>query len=144
MRSIRIAVICSLFAGVLASLAMAQDAKFKKPAPKPTKIDPAKLIGLWELEEEPAIQAEFTSDGAHHVFTTTKGEKKIGAKGTYKLAADQLTVTADLEGKSVTEVYQIKQLTDNVLVYQIPGEKAPTRFLRKKPAVASKEKDPAR
>ena len=147
MQPIRTTMIASLLMGILASMVLAQDAKFrapKKPAVKQAgpRFDPAKLIGVWMMEEEPSVLAEFTKDGVHHVYTTTKEGQKIGAKGTYKLEGDKLLMTAELEGKPVTEACQLKTLNEEVLVYQLPEEKTPTKFLKRKAAVVSKPLEP--
>lgn len=109
---------------------------------KGRRIDPYKLIGIWTMDEEPTVRAEFTKDGEHTVFAKIEDEKTIGAKGTYRLVGDQLTITAELNGSKVTETCQVKVLTDDVLIYQVPGEKGTTKFVKKKPAVVSKPIEP--
>jgi uncharacterized protein (TIGR03066 family) len=150
MQSIRTTLVATLLLSLVPSLSLAQDAKFrpKKPAPKTglktagPRFDPAKLIGVWMMEEETSVLCEFTKDGVHHVFTTTKEGQKIGAKGKYTVEGDQLLMTAELDGKPVTEACQIKTLNDEVLIYQLPEEKTPTKLIKRKAAVVSKPIEP--
>ena len=102
------------------------------------KIDPAKLVGKWEItktEDETAPKGavvEFTKD-KKVTLTIDAGGKKVELGGTYKVDADKLTVTfkAPDSGKESSDTDTIKSLTDDKLVLVDNKGKA-TEFARKK------------
>jgi uncharacterized protein (TIGR03066 family) len=87
-------------------------------ADPPAKIDPAKLVGRWELTGGPkgsVIRAEFTT-GAAVVVSVAAGGKVEKVEGTYAVAGDRLTITRKQPGGEKAEAVTITELSDTTLV----------------------------
>jgi uncharacterized protein (TIGR03066 family) len=115
---------------VLAGMSQAQD--------KDKKIDPAKLVGKWELTKSESENApkgaliEFTKDNKLMITIDANG-KKFELSGTYKVDGDKLTVTIKSPdgGKDESDTDTIKSLSDEKLVL-IDKEKKETELTKKK------------
>lgn len=101
------------------------------------KVDPAKLVGTWELaksDEENAPKGatiEFTKDNKIIIAFDANG-KEIKLEGTYKVDGDKLTVKLSLPGgKDNEDTDTIKTLTDDKLVLVDKSNKT-NEFARKK------------
>lgn len=110
-------ILAACAAAVLLTGALA--AQEKKDAKKDDKkIDPAKLVGKWELTRSTDPTAlkgalvEFTKDNKVHVsFTVAGKEEKFD--GTYRVSGDKLTVKMnDPESKDKEDTDTIQSLTD--------------------------------
>jgi uncharacterized protein (TIGR03066 family) len=118
---------------LLTGAAAAQDKKDPKKDDK--KIDPAKLVGKWELTRSTDPEApkgavvEFTKDNKVVVSITVAG-KEEKSDGTYRVNGDKLTVKlSDPAAKENTDT--IQTLTDDKLLLVDPSKKD-FEFTRKK------------
>ena len=98
----------------------AQDKKDPKKDDK--KVDPAKLVGKWELTRSTDKDApkgavvEFTKDNKVLV-SFTAGGKEEKAEGTYRVNGDKLSVKLnDPESKDKEDTDTIQTLTDDKFV----------------------------
>jgi uncharacterized protein (TIGR03066 family) len=102
-----------------------------------TKVDPAKLVGKWELTKSESGGApkgaivEFTKDNKLSISATDKDGNKLDFTGTYKVEGDKLTVTIAFAGKEDSDTDTIKMLTDEKLVL-VDKDKKETEFVKKK------------
>jgi uncharacterized protein (TIGR03066 family) len=101
------------------------------------KIDPAKLVGKWELtkstDKDAPIGAivEFTKDNKI-TFTATIEGKPVEFKGTYKVDGDKLTVKLVFPGgKDDEDTDTIKSLSDDMIVL-VDKNKKETELKKKK------------
>jgi uncharacterized protein (TIGR03066 family) len=102
------------------------------------KIDPAKLVGKWELTKSDSENApkgaivEFAKDNKLTI-TIDAGGKEFKVSGTYKVDGDKLTVTIKPPdgGKEDSETDTIKSLTDDKVVL-IDKDKKETELTKKK------------
>lgn len=105
---------------------------------KDKKIDPAKLVGKWEISKTEDTNAppkgtviEFTKDNKITMTAELDG-KKIEFAGTYKVDGDKLTIKMSLPGgKDVEDTDTIQSLTDDKLV-TVDKEKKTTELTKKK------------
>ena len=122
-------------ATVLIVGAMGQDKKDPKKDDK--KIDPAKLVGKWELTRSTDSEApkgaivEFTKDNKVLVTINVNG-KDDKTDGTYRISGDKLTVKLnDPELKEKEDTDTIQTLTDDKLLLVDKNNKD-FEFTRKK------------
>lgn len=102
------------------------------------KVDPAKLLGKWELTKSESGNApkgaivEFKKDNKLTITVDLNG-KPLELTGTYKVDGDKLTVTikAPDGGKDDSDTDTIKSLTDDKLIL-IDKDKKETELTRKK------------
>ncbi len=102
------------------------------------KIDPAKLLGKWEVtksESEPELKgsfAEFSKDNKVSVTVSVKGKTRTFT-GTYKVNGDQLSVTLKDpdDGKESSDTDTIESLTADKFVL-VDTKKKKTEFAKKK------------
>ena len=102
------------------------------------KIDPAKLVGKWELTKSESGNApkgaliEFMKDNKMTITVDFNG-KSLTLNGTYKVDGDKLTVTIKPPdgGKEDSDTDTIKSLTDDKIVL-IDKEKKETELTKKK------------
>lgn len=102
------------------------------------KIDPAKLVGKWELTKSESGNApkgaivEFMKDNKLAITVDVNG-KSVTLNGTYKVDGDKLTVTIKPPdgGKEDSDTDTIKSLTDDKIVL-IDKEKKETELTKKK------------
>jgi uncharacterized protein (TIGR03066 family) len=113
----------------------AQDKKDPKKDDK--KVDPARLVGKWELTrstDKGAPQGavvEFTKDNKVLIAITTGG-KQDKYDGTYRVNGDKLSVKLnDPESKDKEDTDTIRTLTDDKLVL-IDSNGKENEFTRKK------------
>jgi uncharacterized protein (TIGR03066 family) len=119
----------------LVGAAAGQATKDAKPA-----IDADKIVGSWVVAKgegvPPGTPVEFTKDGKVIVKFEANG-KSITLDGTYKVAADKLTITMKTpDGKDKADTETIKALTAEKLV-TVDDKGKETEFKRaseKKPA----------
>ena len=112
---------------VFAGIAGAQD----------KKIDPAKLVGKWEVtkSEVPDLKGaavEFTKDGKLSVMAIVEGKKREFV-GTYSVDGDKLKVTLKSKdgGEENSDTDTIKSLADDKIVL-VDKEKKETELTKKK------------
>ena len=110
---------------------------FVGSAPAADKVDPAKLVGKWELTKSADESApkgavvEFTKDNKVSITFDANG-KEIKLEGTYKVDGDKLTVKISFPGgKDNEDTDTIKTLTDEKLV-TVDKEKKENEFTKKK------------
>lgn len=120
-----------LFAGA----AVGQDKKDGKKDDK--KVDPAKLVGKWELSRSTDKDApkgavvEFTKDNKVLITLDVNG-KEFKLDGTYRVNGDKLMVKmADPAGKEQEETDTIRTLTDDKMVL-IDKDNKENEFTKKK------------
>lgn len=102
------------------------------------KVDPAKLVGKWELTKSESGNApkgaivEFKKDNKLAITIDFNG-KSLTLDGTYKVDGDKLTVTIKPPdgGKEDSDTDTIKSLTDDKLVL-IDKDKKETELTKKK------------
>jgi uncharacterized protein (TIGR03066 family) len=86
------------------------------------KIDPAKLVGKWELTKSGAGELPkgtivvFTKDNKVTVSITAK-DMKLDIAGTYKIDGDKITFTIKMGDVESSETNTIKTLTDDMVVF---------------------------
>ena len=104
---------------------------------KDKKIDPAKLVGKWDLSKSSDPKApknatvEFTKDNKVKVIADVDGTK-LEFGGTYKVDGDKLTVKLSFgEGKDTEDTDTIQSLTDEKLIL-VDKEKKQNEFTKKK------------
>src|SRR5262245_3327925 len=125
MRRVLAAVVCAI---VFVAGASADD----------KKIDPAKLLGKWELTKSESGNApkgaiiEFMKDNKMSINVDFNG-KSLKLEGTYKVDGDKLTVTIKPPdgGKEDSDTDTIKSLTDDKIVL-IDKDKKETELTKKK------------
>jgi uncharacterized protein (TIGR03066 family) len=84
------------------------------------KVDPAKLVGKWELVRSESTNApkgaivEFTKDSKLTIDFEENGKKRV-VTGTYKVDGDKLSVRGE-DGTEVQDADTIKTLTDDKIV----------------------------
>jgi uncharacterized protein (TIGR03066 family) len=102
------------------------------------KIDPAKLVGKWELTKSESNNApkgaiiEFKKDNKLSITVDFNG-KSLELSGTYKVDGDKLTVTIKPPdgGKEDSDTDTIKSMTDDKIVL-IDKDKKETELTKKK------------
>jgi uncharacterized protein (TIGR03066 family) len=102
------------------------------------KIDPAKLVGKWEVtksDSEAELKGaivDFMKDGKVTVTMEAAG-KKLVFTGTYAVDADKLKVTLKNpeDGKESSDADTIKALTDDKIVL-VDKDKKETELTKKK------------
>jgi uncharacterized protein (TIGR03066 family) len=101
------------------------------------KIDPAKLVGKWELTKSTDPKApkgatvEFTKDNKVNVVAEIEG-MKVEFTGTYKVDGDKLTVKLSFGGgKDNEDTDTIQSLTDERLLL-VDKDKKENEFTKKK------------
>jgi uncharacterized protein (TIGR03066 family) len=102
------------------------------------KVDPAKLVGKWELTKSESGNApkgaivEFMKDNKLTITVDFNG-KSLTLNGTYKVDGDKLTVTIKPPdgGKEDSDTDTIKSLTDDKIVL-IDKDKKETELTKKK------------
>jgi uncharacterized protein (TIGR03066 family) len=102
------------------------------------KIDPAKLVGKWELTKSESGNApkgaiiEFKKDNKLSITVDFNG-KSLTLDGTYKVDGDKLTVTIKPPdgGKEDSDTDTIKSLTDDKIIL-IDKDKKETELTKKK------------
>jgi uncharacterized protein (TIGR03066 family) len=85
------------------------------------KVDAKKLVGKWspapdkdKKDKQVAMTIEFTADGKVSMTVGAAGAE-YKAEGTYKLAADKLTVQMKVGDTEAKDTLTIKKLTDDEL-----------------------------
>jgi uncharacterized protein (TIGR03066 family) len=95
----------------------------------------AKIVGVWTGTQKRGDQTgELTWDfakGGKCKATLKVGEVERSRDGTYKVEADKLTVTFELNGNRIEDPYTIKELTKDKLVLVSDKTKDATSFSRK-------------
>ena len=124
MRALRLVLSGCLILGL--ATVSAADNKPKPPAKDEKKDDKKdnkefkeKIVGAWEVVEDPSYKKgtliTLTKDGK--MTFKPKGEKK-GTEGTYKLDGDKFSLTF---GKISTPAWTIDKITDDELILNFAG-----------------------
>jgi len=103
------------------------------------KVDGKKLVGKWvpapdkdkkdKSDKQTAMTIEFTADGKVSMTVGAAGAE-YKAEGTYKLAADKLTVQLRVGDADVKDTLTVKKLTDDELTTE--DSKGKVEALRRK------------